>query len=82
MSNEYLFEVRSTPQRIWNIEGYPNYFFGDDKKLYRVTKHGYLKENKLQLIGYTKGYVLKSKFISLIKLKPMLRKHIEIEMPF
>jgi hypothetical protein len=82
MTNDYLFESFSEPERIWDIEGHPEYFFGADKKLYRVTKQGHLKENKLQIIGYTKGYILKSKFFSLVKLRPMLKKHAEVIIPF
>lgn len=82
MTNDFLFDFTPEPERSWNIEGYPEYFFGSDKKLYRVTKQGHLKENKLQLIGYTKGYILKSKFFSLAKLKPMLRRHVEVILPF
>jgi hypothetical protein len=25
---------------IWHIQGFDNYFFGDDKQLYRVEKKG------------------------------------------
>lgn len=43
MTNDYLFESFSEPERIWDIEGHPEYFFSADKKLYRVTKQGHLR---------------------------------------
>jgi hypothetical protein len=60
---------------IWIIEGYPDYFFGNDKYLYRIKADGKARQCKLTVIGYTKGYVLKSKFFSLIRLKGMIQKN-------
>lgn len=62
--------------RSWDIEGFPNYFFGADKQLYRIDKQGRLHQNKLIMVGYSKGYVLKSKFFTLSKLRPLLKKHV------
>ncbi len=59
----------------WNVEGYPNYFFGQDKKLYRFDSRGRVKQNKRVVIGTTQGYILKRKFFSLSQLRPMLRRH-------
>lgn len=67
--------VNSTVERVWDIEGYPNYFFADDNQLYRFDSRGRVQRNKRIVIGYTIGYVLKSKFFSLTKLRPMLRRH-------
>ena len=61
--------------RVWDIEGYPNYFFGQDKQLYRYDSRGQVKKNKRIVIGTTQGYVLKSKFFSLARLRSMLRPH-------
>ncbi len=61
--------------RWWNVEGYPNYFFGQDKKLYRFDSRGRVKQNKRVVIGTTQGYVLKSRFYSLAQLRPMLGRH-------
>jgi hypothetical protein len=61
--------------REWDIEGFPNHFFSSDNRLFRLTKKGEIKENKLMLIGYTKGFVLMSKFHSLTKLAGMKKKH-------
>lgn len=62
--------------RSWDVEGFPNYFFGSDKQLYRIDRQGRLHQNKLIMVGYSKGYVLKSKFFSLTKLRPLLKKHV------
>ncbi len=67
--------VQVSIQRVWDIEGYPNYFFGDDKQLYRFDSRGRVQRNKRVMIGYTQGYVLKSKFFSLLKLRPLLKRH-------
>lgn len=61
--------------RVWNIEDYPNYFFGTDDQLYRLHSQGRVRRNKQVMIGYTQGYVLKSKFFRLVKLRPLLRQH-------
>ncbi len=61
--------------RLWDIDGFPNYFFGNDKKLYRFDSRGQLKKNKRIVIGTTQGYILKSKFYSLTQLRPLLRQH-------
>ena len=63
--------------RMWDIEGYPNYFFADDNQLYRFDTRGRLHQNKCLVIGSTLGYVLKSKFYSKGKLQTMLRPHVE-----
>jgi hypothetical protein len=55
----------------WLIEGQPDFFIGEDKKLYRVKTQ---REIKLTLNGYTKGYYLNRKFFSLIQLRPLVRK--------
>lgn len=62
-------------ERVWDIEGYPNYFLGDDNQLYRYDSRGRIHRNKRIIIGYTQGYVLKSKFFSLARLRPMLYRH-------
>ena len=62
-------------QRNWDIDGYPNYFFGNDNELYRVTKRGELKCIRRSMKRYTQGYVLKSRFYSLLQLRLMLRRH-------
>jgi len=68
--------VIQTVERVWDIAGYPNYFFGHDKRLYRFDTRGRVKINKRVLIGTTQGYILKRKFFSLAQLRPMLRRHV------
>ena len=60
-------------QRVWDVEGYPDYFFGEDKQLYRFNSRGVVKTNKRVIVGVTQGYILKSRFYSLSQLRPMLR---------
>ncbi|MEZ0539547.1 hypothetical protein [Fibrella arboris] len=62
-------------ERGWDIEGFPNYFFGKDKRLYRFDTRGRLFQNKRIILRYTAGYVLKSRFYSLSQLRPLLRRH-------
>ncbi len=71
-----LFRSERQVVRAWDIQGFPNYFFGSDKLLYRIDRQGRLHQNKLIMVGYSKGYVLKSKFFSLTKLRPLLKKHV------
>lgn len=61
-------------RRLWEIEGHPDYFVGNDNKIYTINKTGNLVESKLYIKGYTKGVFLKGRFFSLIKLRQMLRK--------
>ncbi|GAB4054515.1 hypothetical protein [Spirosoma litoris] len=63
-------------ERVWDIHGFPNYFFGHDKQLYRFDSRGQVKTNKRVIIGTTQGYILKRKFYSLSQLRPLLRPHI------
>lgn len=68
-------------ERVWNVEGYPNYFFGHDKRLYRFDSRGEIKINKRIVIGTTQGYILKTKFFSLSQLRPLLRRNTDLEKP-
>ncbi len=70
--------IRLKPQIIrpkWLIEGHPDYFFAENKKLYRVSTQ---REIRLILMGYTKGYYLNRKFFSLKQLKSLIYK-IDVE---
>lgn len=73
--------VQFSIQRVWDIEGYPNYFFGNDQELYRINSRGEIQRNRRTMKRYTIGYVLKSRFFSLTQLRPMLRKHIATDHP-
>ena len=71
MKLKYIKE--ETILRKWEIDGHPNYFFGEDKKLYHIVYRYHLKECKQILKGYSLGYILDSKFYTLKKLKPLIK---------
>ena len=48
--------------RKWDIDGYPTYFFGADKNLYRIDARGCYSINRRQEDDIL-GYMLKSRFI-------------------
>lgn len=73
MIKRYILQV--PVQRIWDIDGYDNYFFGDDNELYRITRRGELRCIRRNMKRYTQGYVLKSRFYSLKQLRLLLRRH-------
>jgi hypothetical protein len=73
--------VSQLVERVWDIDGYPNYFFGADKQLYRFDSRGRVRRNKQIVVGYTKGYILKQKFLSLSRLRPLLRRNGPEELP-
>ncbi|PWK15751.1 hypothetical protein LV89_04961 [Arcicella aurantiaca] len=59
----------------WYLKGFPNYFIGEDKQLYRVIRSegtDSLQLKKLCMQRYTKGYYFSGKFYSLVKLRPLL----------
>ncbi|MBC8152664.1 MAG: hypothetical protein H7Z72_07115 [Bacteroidetes bacterium] len=78
MTNRY---VTLSVQRVWDIDGYPDYFFGDDKQLYRFTARGEIRRNARCVKRYTIGYTLKSRFFSLTQLRPLLRRHNATDRP-
>ena len=67
--------------RMWDIEGFPNYFFGADKQLYRYDSRGSIRKNKRLVLKYTQGYSLGGRFYSLSQLRPLLRKHLPTDHP-
>jgi hypothetical protein len=69
----YNIEIR------WVILGYSNYGFGENKKLYNLKTN---REIKLTLNGYSKGYWLNNKFLTLNKLKNLLIKIPKEDCPF
>lgn len=62
-------------KRLWFVIGYPDYFVGDDNKMYRIKKEVNVRACKLTQIGYSQGYVLKSRFFTLTRLREMLQKN-------
>ncbi|MBO0933763.1 hypothetical protein [Fibrella aquatilis] len=71
-------QVLAAADRVWDIEGYPNYFLDAQGRLYRFNARGEIIALKRAVKRYTVGYVLKSRFFSLSQLRPMLRKHVAI----
>lgn len=65
----YIYQINIVPK--WQIINVPNYFIGNDNKVYNL-KTG--KKLQMQLKGYTKGYYLSGKFYSLKQLRPLLTK--------
>jgi hypothetical protein len=59
---------------IWHIQGFDNYFIGDDKQLYRVERKGTVQLKKLCMKNYSKGYYFSGKFYTLTKLRTLLVK--------
>jgi hypothetical protein len=55
----------------WTIKGFPEYFVGEDKKIYRIKTGRAIKKT---LVNYTIGYYLHGKFYSLTKLRSLLEK--------
>lgn len=58
-------------QITWLIDGFPQYGFGSDKKLYNLKTGRVIRK---VVKGYTTGFNLNGKFYSLQKIKPLLRK--------
>ena len=65
----YIYQINIVPK--WQIINVPNYFIGNDNKVYNL-KTG--KKLQMQLKGYTKGYYLSGKFYSLKQLRLLLTK--------
>lgn len=72
-----VYQINIVPK--WQIKGYDNYFVSDKNKVHNL-KTG--KELKMQLKGYTKGYYLNSKFVSLFILRGLLTKIEKQNAPF
>lgn len=70
-----LRQVVVKAHRVWNIDGYPAYFFDANGAFYRFNTRGEIIPLKRAVKRYTQGYVLKSRFFSLSQLRPMLRRH-------
>lgn len=73
--------VYQSVERCWDIHGYPDYFFNGSGGFYRMTKRGDVVQLPRTVKRYTQGYVLKSKFFSLTKLRPLLRRHVPTDHP-
>lgn len=63
----------------WEIEGVPGYGFGSDKKLYNLKTS---RNVKMTVKGYTKGFQIKKRFLTLNKLRPLLIRPVNFDVPF
>jgi hypothetical protein len=63
----------------WDIEGFTMYFFATNKKCYRYNT---LEEVKMNLKGYSKGFYLDRQFVTLTRLRPLLKLIKEEKQPF
>lgn len=55
----------------WEILGHKNYYFTTKNKLYNSKTNRIIKQTVKG--GYSRGYVIDGRFITLTKLKPMLK---------
>lgn len=62
----------------WKINGYEDYGFGEDKNLYNMKT---CRKIKKTVVGYSTGFWISKKFITLKALKSMLTKIEKIETP-
>lgn len=63
----------------WRIKNFDNYGFGSDKNLYNTKTNRKLKKC---YNGGSIGYWFGDSFITLYRLKPLIYKPIEINIPF
>ena len=63
----------------WTIDGYPLYFVDDQNKVRNIETGKVLQ---MQVKGYTKGYYLSGKFLSLKQIRPLLVKYKCEKLPF
>lgn len=54
----------------WIIDGFPEYYFGADKTLYKSSNH---RPIKLCMVNASKGYYLNRKFYTLTSLRKIIR---------
>ncbi len=65
--------ITTKPKKIkikWLVEGQPDFCFGEDKKMYKISTQ---RQIKIVLNGYTRGWYLNRKFFSQKQIKPLLR---------
>lgn len=55
----------------WSIDKHDNYYFTTENKLYNSKTNRVIK--KIVKGGYSVGYIIDGKFITLNKLKPLIR---------
>jgi len=72
-----IYQINVVPK--WIISGHELYFIDSDNK---VRNRNTGKILQMQLKGYTKGYYLNGKFMSLPKIRKLLIKYKEEKLPF
>lgn len=73
----FRYQINIVPK--WLITGYELYFVDSENKM-RNRNTG--KVLQMQLKGYTKGYYLNGKFLSLKQIRPLLIKYKTEQCPF
>ena len=71
------YQINIVPK--WIIEGYQLYFIDDNNKVRNIRTGKVLQ---MQLKGYTKGYYLNGHFLSLTKIRTLLKKYTCEQLPF
>lgn len=73
----FHYQINITPK--WVISGHELYFIDSENKVRNIQTGKVLQ---MQLKGYTKGYYLNGKFMSLKQIRPLLAKYKEENLPF
>ena len=73
----FHYQINIIPK--WLIEGYDLYFIDSNNKVRNIQTG---KALQMQLKGYTKGYYLNGKFMSLKQIRPLLKKYTCEQLPF
>jgi hypothetical protein len=74
-----MFQYQTNIIPKWLIDGYANYIVDTRNKVVNVRTGKVLQ---MQLKGYTKGYYLSGKFMSLKQIRPLLKKYTCEQLPF
>jgi hypothetical protein len=72
-------EIVNSIRIKWYIEGFDNYAFGEDKKLYNIQRG---KEINEKVNGGSMGWWLGRKFMIKSRLEPLIRKDKYFDVPF
>ena len=71
------YQINIVPK--WIVKWHELYFIDDNNKMRNINTGKVLQ---MQLKGYTKGYYLNGKFLSLKQIRPLLEKYVENTCPF
>jgi hypothetical protein len=73
------FSITCSYEKRWIIDGMEHYCFTETKELFN-SKTG--RKIKKTLVGYTQGYWIGKKFYTLNKLRPLLKRPVNFDIPF